>query len=148
MDAVEGALDDCPVRMRRRRAAPPGVEGAIGTAGSVAQRRAPERLLAAAAFAWLASVALIDLLGAPLEPVDVGASPDELVAGEAWRLLGSALIVDSGLAPLQIALLTVTTAVVLARHGAVVWWLAALTGHLGSTLIAYALIGAGRAPAA
>jgi hypothetical protein len=103
--------------------------------------RARERLLVAAAVAWLAVVALIDLLGAEPAPADVGSSPDALAAGEPWRLLSSALIIDSGLPLLQVAVLAAVTALVLVRHGAIVWWLAALAGHVGSALIAYVLIG-------
>jgi hypothetical protein len=107
------------------------------------RRRALERLPAAAAVAWLAAVALLEVGGADPAPADVGSSPDSLVAGDAWRLLSSALIVDSGLPLLQVAVMAAVTAVVLVRHGAIVWWLAALAGHVGSTLIAYALIGGG-----
>ena len=55
--------------------------------------------------------------------------------------MSSALIADDGVPLLQVALVAAVTALVLVRHGAVVWWLAALAGHVGSTLIGYALIG-------
>ena len=80
------------------------------------------------------------MLGEEPRPPDVGASPDALVDGGLWRLLSSSLIVDADFPGLQLALLGAVTAVVLIRHGAIVWWLAALAGHVGSALIAYALI--------
>ena len=106
----------------------------------MARPRAPERLLTALAVAWLAAVALIIVTGAELTPAEVAASPDTIAAGDLWRLLTSALIVASGLPLLQVALVGAATVVVLARHGAIVWWIAALVGHVGSTLIAYAII--------
>jgi hypothetical protein len=97
-------------------------------------------LLIAAAAAWLAAVALIRTFDPDLNPARLGASPDSVAAGELWRLLSSSLIVDSDLPVLQIALLAAATALVIARHGPLVWWLAAVIGHVGSALIAYALI--------
>lgn len=137
------------MRARERGAAAAGAKRAAGPLGTsrssdgAGRRRALERLLAAAAVAWLAAVALIEVVGADPAPLDVASSPDALVAGDAWRLLSSALIVDSGLPLLQVAVTAAVTAAVLVRHGAIVWWLAALAGHVCSTLIAYALIGGG-----
>jgi hypothetical protein len=98
------------------------------------------RLALGAALAWLAAVALIAAVDPGLDPADVGSSPDKVAAGELWRLLTSSLIVDAGVPWLQVAVLAAATALVLARHGPIVWWLAALLGHVGSTLGAYALI--------
>jgi hypothetical protein len=98
------------------------------------------RLALGAALAWLAAVALIAAVDPGLDPADVGSSPDTVAAGELWRLLASALIVDAGVPWLQVAVLAAATALVLARHGPIVWWLAALIGHVGSALIAYVLI--------
>jgi hypothetical protein len=106
----------------------------VSTAGRL------ERRLAALAVAWLAAVALIVVTGADVTPADVGASPDATADGAVWRLLTSALVVDSGLPGLQLALVAAATALVLIRHGATIWWLAALAGHVGSALIAYAII--------
>jgi hypothetical protein len=103
-------------------------------------RRALERLLLAAAIAWLAAVALIEVVAPGLDPADVGSSPDAVAAGRLWRLLTSALIVEAGVPWLQIAVLAGVTALVLVLHGPIVWWLAALIGHVGSALLAYALI--------
>jgi hypothetical protein len=103
-------------------------------------RRALDRLLLAAAIAWLAAVALIEVVDPGLDPADVGSSPDAVAAGRLWRLLTSALIVEAGVPWLQIAVLAAVTALVLVLHGPIVWWLAALIGHVGSALLAYALI--------
>lgn len=99
-----------------------------------------DRVLAVLAVAWLAAVAVIQVTGADLTRSEVGASPDTLAQGALWRLLTSALLVDAGLPALQIALAAAVTALVLVRHGAVVWWLAALAGHIGSALLAYPII--------
>jgi hypothetical protein len=92
------------------------------------------------AVAWLAAVAVIEVTGADLTRREVGASPDTVADGALWRLLTSALLVDAGLPALQIAIAAAATALVLVRHGPVVWWLAALAGHVGSALLAYAII--------
>jgi hypothetical protein len=98
------------------------------------------RLLIAAAVAWLVAVALIQLADPDLDPARLGASPDVVADGRLWRLLSSSLIVDSDLAGLQIALVAAASALVIARHGPLTWWLAAVIGHVGSALLAYALI--------
>jgi hypothetical protein len=107
-------------------------------------RRPPQstlrRLLVALTIGWLAAVLAIQLSGPALTPADVASSPDSLAAGQLVRLLSSSLIIDDDLPLAQFALLAAVTAVVLVRHGAIVWWLAALVGHIGSALIAYAII--------
>jgi hypothetical protein len=102
--------------------------------------RTRDRALSVLAAGWLAAVALIELTGADLTRDDVGASPDTVADGALWRLLTSALLVDAGLPLLQIALAALVTALVLVRHGAITWWLAALAGHVGSAVLAYAII--------
>jgi hypothetical protein len=106
-------------------------------------RRALDPLLTALALGWLAAVALIRIAGVDLTPPDIGASPDALVAGDVGRLLSSSLIIDAQLPLLQVVLLAAVTAVVLHRHGPRLWWIAALAGHVGSALIAYAIIALG-----
>ncbi|ADB50941.1 hypothetical protein [Conexibacter woesei] len=101
-----------------------------------------QRSLLALALAWLAAVAAIQLLGLGVTPAEVGSSPDALVSGHVWRMLSSSLIVDDDLPLVQLALLAAATAAVLLRYGAVVWWVAALVGHVGSALLTYALLGA------
>jgi hypothetical protein len=102
------------------------------------RRHALERVLLGAAVAWLAAVTVVWFLDPA--PSALGASPDKVAAGALWRLLSSSLIVDGEMPLLQIAELVVVSALVLFGPGAFVWWLAALIGHVGSALIAYALI--------
>jgi hypothetical protein len=80
-----------------------------------------------------------------LELADVGraslqASADLVADGELWRLFTSALVVDGVAAP-QIAVTALASFAVIRLVGAVVWWAAVLFGHVGSALIAYAIIG-------
>jgi hypothetical protein len=117
--------------------------------GSVRVARAREpradvrltRLLTLAAGAWVALMAAVELFGLGLSSDQLGSSPDNLVSGEVWRLLTSSLLVDGELPLLQIALVAAITAAVILRHGPRIWWAAALLGHVGSALLAYAAIG-------
>lgn len=100
-----------------------------------------DRLLALAAVLWIAAAVAIELGAFGLSAARLGSSPDTFVAGEPWRLLTSSLLVDGALTAAQVALLAAVTVAVLARHGARIWWTAALLGHVGSALLAYAAIG-------
>lgn len=100
-----------------------------------------DRLLTAAALAWLAAVALIAIFGFGIGPADVGSSPDTLTDGRIPRMLASSLLVEDELRYAQLALLLFVSLTLLARAGAVTWWLAALLGHLGSAVLAYGVIG-------
>jgi hypothetical protein len=100
-----------------------------------------DRLLTAAALAWLAAVVLIAVFGFGLGPADVGSSPDTFTDGRIPRMLASSLIVDDDLPWAQLLLLVVVCALVLVREGPLTWWLAALLGHVGSALLAYGVIG-------
>jgi hypothetical protein len=60
--------------------------------------------------------------------------------GQVWRLLTSGLVVEGVAAP-QIALTGLAVAAVVQLEGPLVWWGSALVGHVGSALIAYAVIG-------
>jgi hypothetical protein len=69
------------------------------------------------------------------------ASASAVADGRVWLLLTSALAAQ-GPAPLaQVALAATVATLVIHRLGAAAWWRAALAGHVGSALIAYALIG-------
>jgi hypothetical protein len=69
-------------------------------------------------------------------------SSAELVAdGELWRLLTSGLVVDGVAAP-QIALTALAAFAAIRLEGPATWWAAVLAGHVGSALLAYAIIGA------
>jgi hypothetical protein len=71
---------------------------------------------------------------------DVQASADLVADGEVWRLLSSGLVVEGFVVP-QIALAALAAGIVIRLEGAVLWWCAALVGHVGSALLAYAIIG-------
>lgn len=100
-----------------------------------------DRLLTAAALAWLATVVLIAVFGFGIGPSEIGSSPDTLTDGRIPRMLASSLLVEDEWRYPQLALLLFVSLLLLARAGAVTWWLAALLGHLGSALLAYAIIG-------
>jgi hypothetical protein len=105
------------------------------------QRAMRDRLLTAAALAWLGAVVLIALFGFGIGPAEVGSSPDTLTDGRIPRMLASSLLVEDDLRYAQLALLLFVSLLLLMRAGAVTWWLAALLGHLGSAVLAYAIIG-------
>jgi hypothetical protein len=73
-------------------------------------------------------------------PHDVGASVDAIEDGKVPRLLSSGLVVDGSLPLLQVTVLAIVVAAVIAREGAVRWWPAAIAGHVGSALLAYLAI--------
>jgi len=60
--------------------------------------------------------------------------------GELWRLLTSALVVEGFAAP-QIVLTAAAALAVIRLRGPLVWWAAVIAGHVGSALLAYAIIG-------
>jgi hypothetical protein len=67
-------------------------------------------------------------------------SPSDLLAGKIWLLPLSGIVVD-GATWAQLAILAEVAVVLVALAGARTFWRAALLGHVGSTLIAYALLG-------
>jgi hypothetical protein len=91
-----------------------------------------------AAAAYLVAVVALEIAG--VDSASLQASADLVADGEVWRLFTSALVVDGVAAP-QIALTALAAFAVIRLQGAVVWWAAALVGHVGSALIAYAIIG-------
>jgi hypothetical protein len=102
-----------------------------------------DRALTVAAAVYFAAVIVFTILvrSGDLSVPGIDASADELADGGLLALLTSAIAVEGPLPVWQILLATVVTAVVIWREGAVVWWIAALVGHVGSALITYALIG-------
>ena len=122
--------------MTRRRARPrPAAPAAARLAAAPKRatgRPRRERVLTALAAAYFA-VAAIGIV-AP-------ASAEAVARGRVWLLLTSALAAQ-GAAPLaQVALAAAVAALAISRIGVAAWWRAALAGHVGSALIAYALIG-------
>jgi hypothetical protein len=96
--------------------------------------------LAGAYFAALVAVALLRAtVGAP-HVADVASSPDAIAHGRIWTLATSALIV-SGPPALEIPGVAVVAALLIRRHGPATFWRAALAGHIGSAVLAYAIVG-------
>jgi hypothetical protein len=98
------------------------------------------RLGGATVAAYLLTIATFEITrrsyGFPT-PAQIGLSPAALAAGKVWLLFTSALIV-SGPPLLELAGLTIASAVLVARRGAAGFWRVAIGGHVGATLIAYA----------
>jgi hypothetical protein len=69
------------------------------------------------------------------------ASADAVGDGRVWVLFTSSLEVAGSVPLLQVLLGAAVAAAVIAREGPRLWWAAALAGHVGSGLIAYAIIG-------
>jgi hypothetical protein len=71
------------------------------------------------------------------------ASAGKIAAGEIWLLPASALVVDR---PVDVGLVAFGLLGVAALRicGAKVFWISAAAGHIGSTLVVYAIIGASR----
>ena len=77
----------------------------------------------------------------PLRPFVASAA--KVASGQLWVLPASALVVDRPVL-IGLAAFAVLAAVTLRCCGPRVFWLAAIAGHLGSTLAVYAIIGAAR----
>lgn len=97
-------------------------------------------LLAAYIGAVTVVLVLQHVAGLP-DAAALAASPAKLAAGRVWTLLTSGLVVDGNPAPQLVATAALAAAAVHFR-GAKTFWAAALAGYVGSTLIAYAGIGA------
>lgn len=96
----------------------------------------------AAYFALAIVVALLPAVGITQQSL-VGAmafSPSDLVSGKLWLLPLSGVIVD-GNTWSQLAMLAEVAAALVVLAGARTFWRAAIVGHVGSTLIAYAILG-------
>jgi hypothetical protein len=106
-------------------------------------RRLPLAELALAAyFALAVVVALLPELGLSKQSlVDAMAfSPADLVSGKLWLLPLSGLIV-AGRSWTQLAALAEVAIALVVLAGARTFWRAAILGHVGSTLVAYAVLG-------
>ena len=105
--------------------------------------RQVDRALVALALVYFAALVLIlvwpGLFGG-IDPGDVASMPLSVARGQLERLLSSGLVVDGDLPLAQIAVAAAIAALVVARHGIRAWWGAALSGHVGSALVAYAVI--------
>ena len=100
---------------------------------------------------WVSGAALFAVVVALTEEiqahgVSVGlfaASAGRIAAGKVWLLLSSALVVDRPVAVGLVAFGLIGFAT-LWVCGARTFWLAAIAGHIGSTLLVYAIIGVAR----
>ncbi|MBK5231661.1 MAG: hypothetical protein JJE13_01585 [Thermoleophilia bacterium] len=68
------------------------------------------------------------------------ASADRVSDGRVWLLATSSLDVANTLSTIQWILLTAAVIVVIFRLGPRIWWLVALTGHIGAAILSYAVI--------
>jgi hypothetical protein len=93
--------------------------------------------------AYYAAVTVVTILvrSDAISAADIDSNADAVADGHVLDLLTSGLAVDGSLVAWQIGLGALAAALVIRREGPVVWWLAALAGHVGSALITYALIG-------
>src|ERR1700756_4302586 len=101
----------------------------------------PEAALAAY-FALAVVVALLPAVGVTHQSLvaAMSFSPSDLVSGKLWLLPLSGLIV-AGSTWSQLATLAEVAVVVVVLAGARTFWRAAILGHVGSTLVAYAVLG-------
>ncbi len=105
--------------------------------------RVAQRAGVIAAVAYLAAVTAFEVLrrgehGPRI--ADLSSSPAGVASGHLWRLLTSGLVV-AGDPEVQIAGAGIAAAAVLALLGPGAFWRAALAGHVGATLVAYAGVG-------
>ncbi|RKQ93020.1 hypothetical protein C8N24_2879 [Solirubrobacter pauli] len=68
------------------------------------------------------------------------ATAEAVAHGRVWLLLTSALAAQPPLPLAQVGLTAAVAALAIRRVGAGAWWRAALVGHVGSALVAYALM--------
>jgi hypothetical protein len=97
--------------------------------------RTADRALLALAGAYFATVAF----NIPDPGLHAGA--DAVAGGRLWSLITSALDPEGPLPLLQVAAAAGAAALLIACVGPLVWWAAALAGHVGSALVAYGAIG-------
>jgi hypothetical protein len=92
--------------------------------------------------AYLLAVALFASLGIPKSDLVAATafSPAKLSSGQLWLLPASGFVVD-GETWGQLAELAQVACVLVALRGAGAFWRAAIAGHVGSTLVAYAGVG-------
>lgn len=96
----------------------------------------------AAYFALAVVVAILPAVGVSQQSLvaAMSFSPSDLVLGKLWLLPLSGLIV-AGSTWSQLATLAEVAAVLVVLAGARTFWRAAILGHVGSTLVAYAVLG-------
>src|SRR4051794_425722 len=108
-------------------------------------RRRSHGLLVAAVVLWLGTVAALGAVRAATgwdAPGALAASPDALAGGRLWLLPASGLIVQGAVPALQLAAAALLAWGVVRRLGPATFWIAAVAGHVGATLLTYGAIGA------
>jgi hypothetical protein len=98
-----------------------------------------ERVLLVLAVAYFAAVVVGVFVD--YDPPALASSPSSLVNGEVWRLLTSGLAVEGRFPLFQIAVAALASFEVIRLWGPIAWWGVVLSAHVGSALVAYALIG-------
>jgi len=96
-----------------------------------------------AAFGYLTTVMIFEVLrrgGQGLEATDLASSPAGVAAGHLWPLLTSGLVI-AGDPVVQLAGAGAAATAVVLLLGPGAFWRAALAGHVGATLVAYAGVG-------
>lgn len=86
------------------------------------------------------AVAVIAVVKGPDTVADLACAPAALWAGQLWTLPSSALIIQGPAVP-QLLMTAALAAALVRACGGAVFWLVAVVGHVGATLIAYAGIG-------
>lgn len=107
------------------------------------RRLAPADLALAAYFGIAVVVGLLPISTGITHQTLVDAlafSPSDLLSGKLWLLPLSGVIVD-GETWSQLAMLTGVAAALIALAGARTFWRAAILAHIGSTVVAYAVLG-------
>jgi hypothetical protein len=90
--------------------------------------------------AALAVVALLRAVAGVPTVTDVASSPWSVAHGQIWTLVTSAFVV-SGPPVAEIAGVAAVGALLILRQGPATFWRAALAGHIGSAVLAYAALG-------
>ena len=85
-------------------------------------------------------LAPLERIGHLVSPADLASSPASLAAGKVWLLLTSGFVVEGPPLP-QILALAVLAVLVIRFRGSRTFWTASLAGHVGSTLVVYAVVG-------
>lgn len=91
---------------------------------------------AALAVAWLVIVAVIAAVADGDIVRDLACAPAALWSGKLWTLPSSALIIQGPAIP-QLVMTGLLCAALVRACGGAVFWLVAVAGHVGSTVIAY-----------
>lgn len=97
-------------------------------------------VLAVAYFAAVAAIAVARGLGGAPHAGLLASSPAGVVRGELWKLFTSGLVV-SGPVGAELPAAAAIAALAVRRLGARTFWVAAVLGHVGATLLAYVGVG-------